>query len=360
MDAIKIRRALGLVSGSSLDGVSAAVISTDGVDVFEQGPAREFPFDDNLREALYFLHDYHELMNHAQKKAVEDEFTRFNASVIEEISDTCGFRPDIVGFFGHTVMPAPLYQLGDGHLLADLCRIRVVGRFPAADLAAGGQGGPLSAVYHMALSTHFQKPVAFLDIGGIATLTWIGINGEMLAFDAGPGNNAVNDWVFKHGGQHMDYNGRLAALGKVDADVLNSLLRHKYLKRLPPKTAAKDIFKDKLEHLEGLSLEDGAATATAFVAEAAVQALKDYVPEPPVEVIVCGGGAQNPTLLRFLRQKLSGTEIKTGEDLGWNSFAVEAQAYAFLAVRRTNLMPASYPFTTGVPEPCICGEVFEP
>ena len=157
----------------------------------------------------------------------------------------------------------------------------------------------------------------------------------------------------------MDYNGRLAALGKVNEDVLNSLLRDKYLKITPPKIAAKNIFKDKLEHLEGLNLEDGAATVTSFVAAAATKAIKDYVPEQPSEIIVCGGGAKNPTLLRFLRQKLDSITVKTGEDIGLNSSSVEAQAYAFLAVRRLNLMPTSYPFTTGVPEPCICGEVFE-
>ncbi len=359
MDLIKGCYALGLVSGSSLDGVSAAIIKTDGVDVFEFGPTQDFPFDDNLRESLNFLHEYQEFMNHAQKKAIENEFTNFNASIVKEMQDSYSLRPDVIGFCGHTIIPNPLYQVGDGKLLADLCSTKVVSRFPAADISSGGFGGPLTAVYHMALAQKLTKPLVFLDIGGVTTLTWIGSNGEMLAFDSGPGNNVINYWVFKHGGQHMDYNGRLAALGKVNEDVLNSLLRDKYLKITPPKIAAKNIFKDKLEHLEGLNLEDGAATVTSFVAAAATKAIKDYVPEQPSEIIVCGGGAKNPTLLRFLRQKLDSITVKTGEDIGLNSSSVEAQAYAFLAVRRLNLMPTSYPFTTGVPEPCICGEVFE-
>ena len=198
------------------------------------------------------------------------------------------------------------------------------------------------------------------NIGGVANITWIGRNGELLAFDTGPGNAPVNDWVWKHGGQHMDYNGRLAVSGTIDGKVLASLMRHKYFAQYPPKSIDRNIFNEKLEHLEGLSLEDGAATATAFAAEAVAYSCAMYLPEMPKNMIVCGGGANNPTMVRFLRQRLPEVEIKTARDVDWNCDALEAQAFAFLAARRLYGLPSTYPSTTGAPEPIICGEIYEP
>lgn len=191
-------------------------------------------------------------------------------------------------------------------------------------------------------------------------MTWIGANGEMLAFDTGPGNAPVNDWVFRHAGMHMDYNGKLAISGKVNEHILSSLMKHKYFAMYPPKSIDRNIFNEKLEHLEGLSLEDGAATATAFAAEAIAYSISFFLPEPPKSLIICGGGANNPTLVRFIRSRLPEIEVKTSRDVGWNCDAIEAQAFAYLAVRRLGGMPITFPSTTGVPEPLPGGEISEP
>lgn len=364
MDLLRPQRALGLISGSSLDGVNAAVITTDGVDVFDFGPALDVPYEDDLRDKLRYLHRHYTELDDAEKNKLNQELTEFHALIVNDIVRDYAENIEVIGFNGHNVVHNPsehlLYQLGDGQTLANLTGIKTVGRFRQADMFSGGQGAPISAVYHQALTHRLEKPVAVVDIGGISSITWIGANGEMLAFDAGPGNNAINDWVFKRCGQHMDYNGKLAALGQINSSVMKQLMRHKFLAKCPPKAADKGTFNDKLEHLEGLSPEDGAATATSFVAEAIAYSMALYLPEPPKTLIVCGGGAKNPTLLRFLRQRFENTEVKTAEEFGWNSSAIEAQAFAYLAVRRLHMMPATYPFTTGVAAPCICGEVFDP
>ena len=158
----------------------------------------------------------------------------------------------------------------------------------------------------------------------------------------------------------MDYNGKLAICGKVNDDVLNSMLKHKFFKIQPPKAADNTTFDDKLEHLEGLSLEDGAATVTAFVAESIIRAIDDFVPILPKKVIICGGGAKNPTMMRFLRQRTKTLQIETAAECEMDAMAIEAQAFGYLAVRRMHQMPTSYPFTTGALVEVIGGEVFEP
>ena len=365
MEALKAQNALGIMSGSSLEGARAALIRTDGIDVFEAGKSLEFPYEDELINRLRLLRDRPDEVLPEDKKMTERLFTDFVQGIVREVRETSALTPDVIGFHGHTLLHRPaegqIVQLGDAQYLADVTGIRVVSRFRQADVSAGGQGAPLSPVYHMALAHKLPKPVVFLNIGGLAaSLTWIGSNGEMRAFDVGVGLNAVNDWVFRHAGQHTDYNGALAASGQVDEHVLAALMRHKFLAQLPPKAVDKQTFREKLENLEGLSLADGAATATSFIAEEIVYSMALYLPEMPVAVVVCGGGAKNPTLLRFLRQKLSGADVQTGEYYDLDSQGVEAQAFAYMAVRRLNFMPSSYPFTTGVREPCICGEVFEP
>lgn len=364
MDSIKAIRALGLMSGTSLDGVDAAIITTDGVDVFDFGPATTINYDDELREKIRHLlgkkPDSPE--NIAEIKAIEEELTIFHANVVNEFLADHDEKIDLIGFHGHTIHHEPqnryTHQIGDGQLLANLTGVKVVNRFRNADVLAGGQGAPLVPIYHNALSGNLPKPLVILNIGGVSNITWIGSNGEMLAFDTGPGNAPINDWVLKHGGMHMDYNGKLAITGKIDEHVLVCMMRHKYFGLYPPKSIDRNIFKDKLEHLEGLNLADGAATATAFTAESIAYSLAMYVAEMPKEIIVCGGGAKNPTLLRFLRQRLENVEVKTAGELGWDTDALEAQAFAYLAVRRLYGMPNSFPSTTGVSEPIVGGEIY--
>ncbi len=363
MDLIKAQRVLGLFSSLALDGVEAAVLLTDGVDVFEFGPSLEIPYEEGLLEKMRALQGCHrEDILPALWDEVEAEFVAFHAEIVNDLIRDYDEKIDLIAFSGHTLCHDSLNhyscQLGDAAKLSELTGIKVISRFSHADMLAGGQGAPLAAVYHALLGNSLAKPAAFLDIGGISSLTWLGNNGEMIAFDIGPGLALLNDWVLKHGGMHTDYNGRLGVMGHVNSHVLSCLMKHKFLAQIPPKAADRDSFKEKGEHLEGLSLADGAATATAFIAESIVYSLALYVPEMPKIVVVCGAGAQNPTLLRFLRQHLESVNVINAAEEGWRPETMEAQAYAFVAARRMHNLPSSYSTTTGVHEPIICGEIF--
>ena len=366
MDAIKTVNALGLMSGASLLGVDIAVISTDGVDVYDISQSETFPYEDDLREKMrhIFSLDPADEDNFAIFAEVEKEFTEFNARVAKDFIKFSDKTVDVIGFTGHTIRHRPhehyTYQIGDGQLLAALTGVRVVNNFRRADIFAGGQGGPMYPVYHEALCSDIEKPVVVVNVGGVTGITWLGRNGEMMAFDTGPGNAQINDWVLKRGSQQMDYNGKLAITGTVNEKIVANLMRHKFFAKYPPKAVDRGEFKNKLEHLEGLSLEDGAATVTAFVAESIAYSIGFFVPELPKEVIICGGGAKNPTLVRFLRQRLKDIEVTTGREIGWDTESIEAQACAYLAVRRLFGMPSTFPSTTGAFEPIICGQIHNP
>lgn len=363
MATIKTFNALGILSGSALDGVDIAYIRTDGVDVYETGHMMSVPYEESLRQKVRSIlgirPDTPE--NQALLNEVEEELTTFWAQAVREYIETYDVKIDVIGLEGHTVCNDPkehyIYQLGDGHLLAQLTGIQVVYNFHAADIAAGGQGAPLDVTFYNAVTSQYPRPLAVVDISSISSIAWLGSYGEMVAFNSGPGNAAIDEWVFKHAGMHMDYNGKLAIMGHINEQIVAAMMKHKYFAQYPPKSTHREEFREKLEHLEGLSLEDGAATATAFVAESIAYSLLLYVPDIPKRIMVCGGGAKNPTLMRFLRQKLANIEVCTAEDWGCDSLAVDVQAVAYLAVRRLHFLPISFPTTTGVIEPMVGGKI---
>lgn len=365
MNNIKTYSTLGIMSSTSFEGVSLAQLETDGIDIKSCGSAYMVPFEEELLEKIVKIdgHRADESPDYANLiRKTEIEFTECCANLVRSFLQDNDLQVELLGFAGHTICHRPMekytHQIGDGKLLAELTGIDTVSNFRKADILNGGQGAPFSPVYYEALTAKESRPRVVIDIGGTTDISWFGNNGEMLAFVCGPGNAIINNWVAKHGAMQIDYNGRLAILGKVNEQILQKLMQHKYLSLTPPKACDRNMFNDKTEHLEGLSLEDGAATATAFVAEAIVASMSKFLPEMPVEVMICGGGAKNPTLMRFLRQRLKGIEVKTVAEKGINVDAVDAQAAAFWAVRRMNQMPLSFPFTTGVTVPCICGEFF--
>ncbi len=362
MSQLQTFKVLGLASGSELDGVRAAVITTDGIDVFNQGEYFDFPFDENLHDTLFNAHKNNETLLDAERNNVEEKFNEFCIHAINEVINEVN-DINLIGLGGHIICHKPqehiLCQIGNLHKIAAAINIKTVGNFRNADILSGGLGAPLAAIYHSALSQQLEKPLVWVDVGGVSALTYIGCNGELRAFDTGAGNTVINDWVNKHGGMHCDYNGKLAICGKINEEILGCLMRHKFLNLTPPKVADKNTFVEKMEHLEGLNLEDGAATATAFVAQSIIKAINDFIPEKPQKIIICGGGAKNPTLMRFIRQRAEGITVCTADDYGFRAEAIEAQAFAFLAVRRCNQMPISYPFTTGAAMEVIGGEISE-
>ena len=286
----------------------------------------------------------------------EDALTRAQSAAVSAFLSKNALKPSdigVVGFHGQTMLhraPTPARlgqtrQLGDGALMARLVGTNVAYDFRTADMAAGGQGAPLAASYHVALLRRLgsDRKAAVLNLGGVSNITWW--DGDaMVAFDTGPANAPLNDWVRQHGLGDMDRDGVLGAKGKVHEERLARLLTHPYLSAPSPKSLDRNDFTAAMA--EGLSAEDGAATLTAFTAGAVGKAL-DILPTRPERLILCGGGRRNPTLVAAIRERAK-VEPVLAEAVGWRGDAVEAECFAFLAVRTLRGLPISFPRTTGV------------
>ena len=362
---IKPLNILGLMGGTALDGIKIALINTDGIDVYEVIFARKILYPDSLRQKIRAIIGKKSTSSEDAKliEQVDIEFTDFLYETVNETLGECGIAPDYIGLEGpticHDAQNCYTYQLGKGKILAEKSGIKVVTHFHNADILNGGQGSPVMATYYASLAQSLEKPAVFINIGGITSLTWSGHLGEITAFDCGPGNALIDDWVFKHTNMMMDYNGKLAATGIVHEKIVAQMMKQNFFAKYPPKSADRNSFNDKIEHLEGLSLADGAATATALIAEAVAYSLALYLPEVPKRAVICGGGAQNPTLVRFLRQKLKDMSIEPALSDIFEYKIGDAQAAAFLAARRVYSLPITFPTTTGVPSPITGGVIYE-
>jgi len=350
---------LGLMSGTSLDGVDAALVETDGSDRPRPLGFHALPYDPAFRERLHSV-----LGGRGAVAEVERELTHRHAEAVGALLAASGREARelrVIGFHGQTVLHAPeerrTWQIGDGALLARLTGVPVVCDFRSADVAAGGQGAPFAPLYHAARLEAQPRPLAVLNLGGVGNVTWIG-EGEaaLLAFDTGPGNALLDDWARRRAGLPCDLDGALAAAGRVEEAALAALLRHPYFAAPPPKSLDRDAFDPA--PVQDLSPEDGAATLAAFTVESVARAL-DHLPAPPLRWLVTGGGRHNPVLMRGLARRLA-VPVEPVEALGWNGDALEAEAFAYLAARSLAGLPLSLPGTTGVPRPLTGGRLFEP
>ena len=351
--------ALGLMSGTSLDGIDAALIRTDGEQVYEFGPWLTVPYEAGLRQDLRGIVEG----NGGDASEVEVALTEAHAAAASAMMAKAGYGNEkihVVGFHGHTVWHDPAHrvtrQLGDGALLARRLAIDVVNDFRSADVAAGGQGAPFAPLYHCALARTLEAalapPVAVLNLGGVANITWIGNDNRLFAFDTGPGCALIDDWLLAHSGAAFDRDGALAARGHVDEAVLSILIRDPYFSAPPPKSLDRNAFGSA--PLASLSDRDGAATLVAFTAQAVALGL-ERCPEKTRRLLVTGGGRHNPALMSALAER-TGVPVEPVETLGWRGDALEAEAFAFLAVRSLNGKVLSLPETTGVSQP-QCGGV---
>ncbi|HJQ61176.1 MAG TPA: anhydro-N-acetylmuramic acid kinase [Vineibacter sp.] len=361
----EVLRVLGLMSGTSLDGVDLAIIETDGERVHGLGPSRTVPYDDSVRDAaraVFGATTPSPATVHAERLITDAHSEAVTAFL--RGGDHGARAVDIIGFHGQTISHRPAerftWQIGDGAALARAAGVPVVADFRSADVAAGGQGAPLVPVYHQALARQavalgrMRLPVAILNIGGVANVTWIGEDGALLAFDTGPGNAPLDDWLRRHGGS-FDRDGNVSGAGAVDQGRLARLLSSDYFGKIPPKSLDRNDFSSQLA--DGLPLADGAATLAAACA-AAVAAAVDHMPAPPMAWLVCGGGARNPTILRELAARSAiGVEVAGGD---WMGDVLEAQAFGYLAVRSLRGLPLTFPSTTGVPSPLTGGRLFNP
>jgi anhydro-N-acetylmuramic acid kinase len=361
---------LGLMSGTSGDGIDAALLETDGLRVHSFGPTYFVPYPDSVKQAI--LSAYGRVPG-PEIGSLATILTELHSDAVIALLKKAGLSPsdvDIVGFHGQTLYHKPprlkgergeTHIIGDGHLLASLTQIPVIDQFRLNDIAHGGQGAPFVPLFHQALARNLPKPLGILNIGGVANLTWMGPQeDELIAFDTGPGNGLIDDWVRENTNLPWDENGAIAARGKVHEMLVNQWLTHPYFTQAVPKSLDRLTFKQFLEDVRPLPFEDGMATLTAFTAATFEQAVTQ-LPYAPKSWFVAGGGAHNATLLQMISDRLK-VPIKTVENQGWNGDALEAQAFAFLAVRSLKGMPLSLPGTTGVPSPltggrlCRCSE----
>jgi len=389
----KTMHAIGLMSGTSMDGIDVALIETDGEESLQRGASATFPYSAEVRSQLKAAIDEAKRLERRDERpgvlpVVERHLTELHADAVRRFLadrklDAAAI--DIIGFHGQTVLHRSVVekvfvkaegtgepgadpvlgkvrvtedrrtltvQLGDGALLARLTGIDVVYDLRAADCAAGGQGAPLAPVYHRALAARLpERPVVVLNIGGVANATWIGRDGTLIAFDTGPGNALLDDWMARHTGASLDADGGAAAGGRIDEDALTALLTHDYFGKLPPKSLDRNAFSP--EPVAGLTLADGAATLTAFTAAGIARACEHF-PEQPRLWVISGGGRRNRTLMAMIAERV-GAAVAPAEAVGMDGDAMEAEAWAYLAVRSLKGLPITLPGTTGAPRPLTGG-----
>jgi anhydro-N-acetylmuramic acid kinase len=363
----RVLKAIGLMSGTSMDGIDAAILDTDGERIEGIGPARFQPYSGEMRARLREGIEVAASIRAAgplspELERLERDLTLAHAAAVSGLLREHALKPsdiDLIGFHGQTLVHRPVerltLQIGSGPLLASALGIDVISDFRSADVRAGGQGAPLVPIYHRALAAD-RAPVAVLNIGGVANVTFIGRRGELVAFDTGPGNAPIDDWLLKHTGKPIDHGGAFAANGAARESILTRLLAHPYFARPAPKSL--DRMEFDLDMARNLSAEDGAATLTAFTARSIAKA-RDHLPEAPREWIVCGGGRHNATLMREIRAALQGATVLSAEDAGWRGDFVEAESFAYLAVRSLYGLAYSFPMTTGVLRPMSGGALFQ-
>ena len=365
------RWAIGLMTGTVLDGnIDVALIRSDGESISEFGPWRLAAYAPAVRGLIERSVEAARAWNFEGPEPDLFRQTGIALTLAQAQAVRC-FLDDhrlsapaitVVGFHGQTVLhraasttlAGRTLQLGDGALMARRLGIDVVDDFRSQDVASGGQGAPLAASYHAALLRRDAgKGACVLNLGGVGNLTALNAAGDTVAFDTGPGNAPLNDWVRRHGLGEIDRDGRLAAAGRTNSARLERLLSHPWLSLPPPKSLDRNDFSEAM--VDGLNAADGAATLTAFTAACVARGL-DHLHPRPQDLIVCGGGRHNPTLLRELEHRAGG-RVRTAEQLGWRGDAVEAECFAYLALRRLRGLPISFPLTTGVTRPMTGGRL---
>ena len=365
---------IGLMSGTSMDGIDLAAMTTDGVSTVNRGPSAFEPYDASFRRLIEAaLETAKGIKERAQRPgelaALEREITMRHAQAVRRfLQDHPGLAPDVIGFHGQTVLHRPeralTVQLGDGALLAAETGFPVVWDMRANDMVHGGQGAPLVPAYHAALAAMLPQdlkrfPVCFVNIGGISNVTWVPEEGDPVAFDSGPGNALIDQWVSARGGIPYDAGGMIASEGGVARAVVERYLENPFFGRPAPKSLDRSDF--TLELAESLDLADGARTLAAVSAEGILQAAR-IMPRRPSLWIVCGGGRKNPLIVGDLKEGAAGdgADVALAEDAGFDGDAMEAEAWAYLAVRALEGLPLTFPTTTGCREPVSGGVLSRP
>ncbi len=364
--------AVGAMSGTSLDGVDAACLLSDGHEIIEFGESAYRPYGADERAVLRAALGRWpgDAGVEAAAEVVELAHAELLSGMLErERAD--GPALALIGFHGQTLAHDPAggrtHQAGDGRVLAEVLERPVVWDFRSSDIEMGGQGAPLAPFFHFACARWIGagEPLVFLNLGGVGNLTWVDprapapeAEGALLAFDTGPANAPIDDLVQARLGRPMDEGGALAAAGTVDGAMMERFLEHGFFCKVPPKSLDRDTFARLLDDVSELSDADAAATLAAIAAASVVRGM-EHCPAPPKRVLVSGGGRKNPVLMAMLEAGLD-CPVAPVEAVGLDGDMLEAQAFAHLAVRVVKGLPTSCPGTTGVAAPVGGGRVSRP
>lgn len=342
------------MSGTSMDGIDLALIESDGKKNIIRKNFDYFPYSKEFKERLSSL--IYGTPKPLDIRIVEDEFTNLNADFVNKFlaKNNINYQEiDLISFHGHTILHAPerqiTWQIGNAHLLACKTGINVMADFRTRDIILGGQGAPLVPIYHLNLFSNRSLPIAVLNIGGISNITYFSDEDEnnIKAFDTCFGNAPLDDLVRKKSGRDFDENGELARTGKIDFILADYILQNDIFRKKPPKSFDRDDFSTLLAPVNNLKIEDALATF-AYMHAKALQINIEFLSKKPREIFVCGGGRKNIALMDEMKKWLSGIDIKTAEEAGFNGDAIEAEAFAFLGIRSLLNLPISFTGTTGL------------
>ena len=358
---------LGLMSGTSMDGVDASIIHSDGITKYEAISNIYFEYNKELykdltgiRNKIATSKDLKILEN--ELKFIEKEITLFHVKAANEIIRKSETNIDFIGFHGQTIFHSAKEkiseQLGDGDLLSKNTKKTVIYNFRQNDLKNGGQGAPLTPIFHKLLKNKYKLklPLTILNIGGVANVTFIDVHDNMSSYDIGPGNCLIDQWIRINSKNNYDKDGKIASLGKINKSILIQALKnfeHKVQDIHGPKSY--DVKDFDLSFVRGLSLEDGAATLTEYTSEILCNLTQICTGEDE-DIIISGGGRKNRFLVKNIQKKIN-SPVKLIDDLGVDGDFVESQAFAYLAIRSYLKLPISFPETTGVGEPCTGGTI---
>ena len=361
--------ALGLMSGTSVDGLDIALLETDGNSYIKLGPTDYYPFSRLFSRKIKSVFKQKVNLKILRKKKriveIENEFTKLNYLAIRKFINKKRIKKkiDVIGFHGQTISHNPKlgysWQIGSSQKLANSLNIKVVGDFRSNDIKNGGEGAPLTPIFHYFLSEKIKKRICFINLGGISNLTYFDHNlkknlKDILAFDAGPCCSLLNDWVSKKSKKKFDKYGLLAKRGVVNEKIVNEYMKKKFFLKKPPKSLDRGFF--SISPLKKMRIEDGAATLTDLIVKTLLLAFK-HLPKKPDLCILSGGGRLNKFLVESLNNKINSKIILT-EDCKWNGDFIEAYAFAYLSVRKLLNLPITFPRTTGTKKPLIGGNIF--
>ena len=375
----KLYTAIGLMSGTSMDGVDASLIRSNGIDEFTNILDKYYEYDDNLHQGLIDLRNLilvdEDLRKYSNRLSeLEREITIFHSKVVNEISLKYNDEIDFIGFHGQTIFHNPekkiTKQLGEGNLLSQIVNKRVIYDFRQEDLKNNGQGAPLTPIFHHLLSQNINKkykiefPVCFINIGGISNITKISKKNEILeenleAFDLGPGNCLIDEWIRKNSNKNFDLGGSIAKSGKINQLILNQIIDNFKIESYEKSLDIKDF---DISFARGLSLEDGCATITNFTAYLIAKGIEhsNLNGTKPIKYLVCGGGRKNSFLIQNIKDYLSNNKnisLDIIDKYSYDGDYVESQAFGYLAIRSFLNLPISFPKTTGCKTPTVGGKL---